>query len=52
MLKRLLLVCLCKLVGFHMSVTGAWSLMLMGWILYPEIFGMIKFLVRKKTMRE
>lgn len=29
--------CLCKLAGFHMSVTGAWSLMLMEWILCSEI---------------
>ncbi len=32
MLKRHLVTGLCGLGGFHLNDTGAWSLMMMGWI--------------------
>lgn len=36
---------LCKLILFHVNVTGAWSLILTGWIFEYEILDMIELLV-------
>lgn len=51
-LKRHLVEHLCKAGGFHVKVTGEWSLMVMGWILDSEIFGIIELLTKNKSICE
>lgn len=51
-LKRHLGLGLYGVVLFHVNVTGAWSLMMMGWIFESEILDIIELLVRNKSMRE
>ena len=51
-LKRHVGVGLCGLGWFHLNDTGAWSLMMMGWIRCSEMFGIIEILVRKRSIRE
>lgn len=52
MLKCHLVMGLCGLVLFYLIVTGAWSLMTIGWIFDSEIFDMTELLVRKKSMQK
>ena len=51
-LKRHLVLGLYGVVLFHVNVTGAWSLMIMGWIFDSEILDIIELLVRNKSIRE
>ena len=50
--KRHLVMGLCRLVLFHVNVTGAWLLIMMRWIFESEILDITELLVRKKSVCE